>query len=106
MFTLGNQLAALSSKSSSVHSTSSVNNDGIGQGFHYSNKHGHALTTGGGGGNRGGVMRRASVLYGNARETAEVPVVILIFAMAVDFINGMHVNKIAEVQGLRRWRLL
>ena len=72
MSTLGNQLAALSSASTSnnnagiVNSTSRTNNDGIGRGFHHSNKVGYStLMNGGGIGD--GVKRRPSILYDNAR---------------------------------------
>ena len=36
----------------------------------------------------------------------EVPVVIPIVAMAIDFINSMHANGIAEARGLRIWMTL
>ena len=85
MSTLGNQLAALSSASTSnnnagiVNSTSRTNNDGIGRGFHHSNKVGYStLMNGGGGGiGDGGVKRRPSILYDNARDAAEVSLVTL-----------------------------
>lgn len=76
MSTLGNQLAALSSASTSnnnagiVNSTSRTNNDGIGRGFHHSNKVGYSTLMNGGGGD--GVKRRPSILYDNARDAAEV----------------------------------
>ena len=77
MSTLGNQLAALSSSKSSSHnnagivnSTSRTNNDGIGRGFHHSNKVGYSTLMNGGGGD--GVKRRPSILYDNARDAAEV----------------------------------
>ena len=85
MSTLGNQLAALSSSKSSsnnnagiVNSTSRTNNDGIGRGFHHSNKVGYStLMNGGGGGIGDGVKRRPSILYDNARDAAEVSLVTL-----------------------------
>ena len=82
MSTLGNQLAALSSSKSSSHnnagivnSTSRTNNDGIGRGFHHSNKVGYSTLINGGIGD--GVKRRPSILYDNARDAAEVSLVTL-----------------------------
>ena len=75
MSSLGAQLSALSSTNKAAsgfaHSSSRANNDAIGRGFGYSNKHGHAISTG------DNVTRRASILYDNAREAAEVPLVTL-----------------------------
>jgi len=82
MSTLGNQLAALSSSKSSsnnnagiVNSTSRTNNDGIGRGFHHSNKVGYSTLINGGIGDS--VKRRPSILYDNARDAAEVSLVTL-----------------------------
>jgi hypothetical protein len=82
MSNLGDQLAALSSTTSTgfVQSTSRSKTDSIGRGFHHSSIHGHSL----GGG--GVVKEKVSVLYENAREAAAVNLIDLRDS-AVDALN-------------------
>ena len=90
MSTLGNQLAALSSSKGSasgagiIHSTSRTNNDGIGRGFHHSNRHGHAIITN----NNSTTNRQPSILYDNARDAADVT------------LSTLHENALAAMTDL------
>ena len=86
MSSLSNQLSALTSHAKGfAHSPSAAG--GIGRGFHHSSKHGHSILAGSG--DIGGLKRKPSILYENAREAANIPLVVL----KENAVRGLNVLK-------------